>query len=98
MTAPISAIIAPTLPEAIRLPNQAAPGMGFQDALSGAIHSVEELRDNARQAAGRFLAGEGEELHTIALATQRAELAFELGLQIRNKVVQAYQEVMRMQV
>ncbi|MCL4851471.1 MAG: flagellar hook-basal body complex protein FliE, partial [Bryobacteraceae bacterium] len=42
--------------------------------------------------------GEAEEVHQAVLATQQAELAFEMFLQVRNKVVQAYQEVMRMQV
>ena len=46
----------------------------------------------------RFLSGEGEELHTTILATQRAELSFDLFLQVRNKVVSAYQEIMRMQM
>ena len=46
----------------------------------------------------KFLSGEGEELHTTVLATQRAELAFQLFLQVRNKVVDAYQEIMRMQM
>ena len=41
---------------------------------------------------------QSEELHATALAVQRAELAFDLFLQARNKVVQAYQEIMRMQV
>ena len=59
---------------------------------------VEGLRAGAGEAIGRMLSGEGGELHQVALATQQAELAFELFLQVRNKVVQAYQEVMRMQV
>ena len=46
----------------------------------------------------KFLTGENEELHTTILATQKAELAFELGLQVRNKVVDAYQEIMKMQM
>ena len=46
----------------------------------------------------RFLSGEGEELHTTILATQQAELSFDLFLQARNKVVSAYQEIMRMQM
>jgi flagellar hook-basal body complex protein FliE len=46
----------------------------------------------------QFLTGENEELHTTILATQKAELAFELGLQVRNKVVDAYQEIMKMQM
>ncbi|HSW50847.1 MAG TPA: flagellar hook-basal body complex protein FliE [Bryobacteraceae bacterium] len=71
---------------------------GFRDLLEGAIGSVENRRREASQAVESFLAGEGGELHTTVLATQRAELALELFLQTRNKVVQAYQEIMRMQV
>ena len=45
-----------------------------------------------------FLLGENEELHKVAAATQQAELSFDLFLQVKNKVVQAYQEIMRMQL
>jgi len=44
----------------------------------------------------QFLSGEGGELHSVVLATQRAELSFDLMLQMRNKIVSAYQEIMRM--
>lgn len=76
---------------------RAGPG-GFEEVLARTIRQVENFRLQADQKVDRFLAGEGEDLHTVALATQQAELAFELFLQVRNKVVQAYQEVMRMQV
>jgi len=46
----------------------------------------------------QFLSGEGGELHSTILATQKAELSFDLFLQMRNKVVSAYQEIMRMQM
>jgi flagellar hook-basal body complex protein FliE len=75
----------------------AAPGE-FQKVLSNAIGSVESLRNDASESVQKFLTGENEELHTTILATQKAELAFELGLQVRNKVVDAYQEVMKMQM
>lgn len=75
-----------------------APSGGFGEALARAIRQVENWRLEADQKVERFLADEGEDLHTVALATQRAELAFELFVQVRNKVVQAYQEIMRMQV
>jgi flagellar hook-basal body complex protein FliE len=75
-----------------------APAGGFGEALARAIRQVENFRLEADQTVERFLAGEAEDLHTVALATQRAELAFELFMQVRNKVVQAYQEIMRMQV
>ena len=73
-------------------------GVSFRDTLSEAVRQVEGYRQDADIKVGSFLAGEGEDLHTVALATQRAELAFDLFMQVRNKVVQAYQEVMRMQV
>ena len=75
-----------------------SPGAGFQSLFERAISGVENLRQTADQGIERFLAGEGEELHSMAMATQKAELAFELFLQVRNKVVSAYQEIMRMQI
>ena len=70
----------------------------FQNVLSSAIGSIESLRNSASDSVQKFLTGQNEELHTTILATQKAELAFELGLQVRNKVVDAYQEIMKMQV
>jgi len=70
----------------------------FQTMFANAIGGVERLGNSADQSVARFLSGDGEEVHSVALATQRAELAFETFLQIRNKVVSAYQAVMQMQV
>jgi flagellar hook-basal body complex protein FliE len=100
MSAPILPISGATLPQAIRPAGQPAGGGtgGFQDVLSSAIQKVEAIGQNASLSVERFLAGEGEELHTTILATQQAELSFELFLQARNKVVSAYQEIMRMQM
>ncbi len=93
--------ISPINPGSIQAPaaaGRAASGGGFQNALETAIAQVDGLRQTAGQGVERFLAGETDELHGVVLATQKAELAFELFLQVRNKVVQAYQEVMRMQI
>jgi flagellar hook-basal body complex protein FliE len=76
----------------------ASQGAGFQSLFEKAVSGVENLRQTADQGVERFLAGEGEELHTTVMATQKAELAFELFLQVRNKVVSAYQTIMQMQV
>jgi flagellar hook-basal body complex protein FliE len=70
----------------------------FGNALAGAIQAVENPGKAAGESIQKLLSGDGEELHTVALAVQRAELAFDLGLQVRNKVVSAYQEIMRMQL
>ena len=66
--------------------------------LEGMIGSVEKSQGQAQQMVDSFLAGGNEEIHAVALASQRASLEFELALQVRNKVVSAYQEVMRMQL
>jgi len=98
MSVPIAPISGVPLPEAIRPAGQASTGGGFQDVFSSAVQSVEAFGQNASASVERFLSGEGEELHTTVLATQQAELAFELFLQARSKVVSAYQEIMRMQM
>ncbi len=97
MPATIASISASPIPEI----SPAAPqrsGGGFQEAFSAAVRTVEGLGSDASASIERFLSGEGEELHTAILAAQRAELGFDLFLQARNKVVSAYQEIMRMQI
>ena len=79
--------------------SSAAGGTGaFQSMLEGMIGRVEQSQTQATQAAQNFLSGGDEELHSVALAAQRADLQFNLFLQVRNKAVSAYQEIMRMQV
>jgi flagellar hook-basal body complex protein FliE len=100
MPLPVAVIPAVPLAEAIR-PVAAAGGASasaFQDALTSAIQKVEATGNDASASVQRFLGGEGEELHTTVLATQRAELAFDMFQQVRNKVVGAYQEIMKMQI
>jgi flagellar hook-basal body complex protein FliE len=98
MSAPILPISSATLPQDILPAGQPAGAGGFQDVLSSAIQKVEAAGQNASTSVARFLSGEGEELHTTILAATEAELSFNLFLQARNKVVSAYQEIMRMQV
>src|SRR3954462_11984339 len=94
MSAPILPISGVALPDIIRPAGQAHSAGAFQEVLSGAIQRVESFGQNASASVERFLAGEGEELHTTVLATQQAELSMELFLQARNKGVGAYQEHM----
>ena len=56
------------------------------------------MQQTASSTVQKFLSGEGEDLHTVAIATQEADLAFEMFQQVRNKVVSAYQEIMKMQM
>ncbi|HTP86132.1 MAG TPA: flagellar hook-basal body complex protein FliE [Bryobacteraceae bacterium] len=102
MTAPIAPIVSPARIAGIAPPSQPAPsasaGDAFGSILSDAIHKVDGLRKGSDEAIDKLLSGEGGELHDVALAVQKAELSFEMFVQVRNKVVSAYQEVMRMQM
>jgi len=98
MPAPIAPISQPVLPEIASPATAPRSGGGFQDAFAAAIQAVESSGRLASHSVEQFLSGEGEELHTTLLATERAQLTFELFLQARNKVVSAYQEIMRMQM
>ncbi len=75
-----------------------SPGAGFSSVLTDAISKVESFQNNATESVNKFLSGEGEELHKVALATQQADLSMQLFMQVRNKVVTAYNQVMQMQV
>ena len=75
-----------------------AAGAGFTSVMKDAMNTVNSVQANASATVERFLNGEGEELHQVALAQQKASVSFDLFLQVRNKVVSAYQEVMRMQL
>ena len=70
----------------------------FGSILQSAVQKVNQTQTDASQSIQRFLTGQGEELHNVALATQRAAIAFDLGLQVRNRVVAAYQELMKIQL
>jgi flagellar hook-basal body complex protein FliE len=94
---PISNISVAEAISSAAAPKQAA-GSGFGAVLNNAIQQVEGSRTEANQSVQRLLGGDSEELHTTVLATQKAELEFEMMVQVRNKVVSAYQEIMRMQV
>lgn len=70
----------------------------FSNILSGAIGQVESARTDAAKNVEQFLSGSGDDLHSTILSTQRAELEFEMFMQVRNKVVSAYQEIMKLQM
>jgi flagellar hook-basal body complex protein FliE len=78
-------------------PASVATGEGsFSDAIGAAMSQVETAQTTARQAGADLLTGGQGDVHTVALAAQKAELSLELFQQVRNKFVQAYQEIMKM--
>jgi flagellar hook-basal body complex protein FliE len=72
-------------------------GPSFGEALGQALGEVNRLQQASHDAATELAAGRGNTLDTV-VAIQQADVAFQLVVQVRNKLLEAYQEVMRMQV
>ena len=74
-----------------------AVGTPFADLFTGAVADVNQLEDQAQRAVVGLMTGSGVDVHQAMIATQKATMAFELSLAVRNKAIQAYQQVMSMQ-
>jgi flagellar hook-basal body complex protein FliE len=75
----------------------AGGGASFSDVLEDAMANTNDLQDVANQKVGAMLGGHSADVHDAMIAVQKADLSFQLMMQVRNKVVAAYQEVERMQ-
>lgn len=85
-------------PLAAGKPLEEAPKSDFSSHLKSAMGEVAELQDKANQAIQQMV-GEGKgDLQETMIALEKADVSFKLMMQIRNKVLDAYQEIMRMQV
>jgi len=76
----------------------AAGGPSFEDSLANALRQVNELQLQAEDLSRALAAGQASDLHQVMIAAEKANLALQFTLQIRNKVIEAYQEIMRIQV
>ena len=73
-------------------------GPGFSDLLKNAVESVNAMQHEAGRLEDAVAKGESTNIHQAVIAGEKAGLSFRLLMQVRNKMVEAYQEVMRMQV
>jgi flagellar hook-basal body complex protein FliE len=73
-------------------------GNGFLGSLKDAIAQVNEVQLDAGQAVDKFVSGESENVHQMMMALQKADVSFQLMMQIRNKLVSAYEDIQRMQM
>ncbi|SDF38821.1 flagellar hook-basal body complex protein FliE [Sporolituus thermophilus] len=70
----------------------------FAQFLTDALRDVNRLQHEAQQASLNLAAGKVQDISEVVIAAEKATIALQLTMQVRNKVVDAYQEVMRMQV
>jgi flagellar hook-basal body complex protein FliE len=84
-------------PDEVR-PADAQQGTSFGNILQEAIKGVDELQDKADKEVRSLMAGEVKDIHSAMIAVQKADVSFQMMMQVRNKLVSAYQEIMKMQV
>jgi len=91
----------PTLPTKPTSPM--APGAGegleggFGETLQNAISRVDQLDKDSSMQVTELLKGDRQDLHNVMIAVEKADVAFQLMMQVRNKIVNAYQEVSKLQ-
>jgi flagellar hook-basal body complex protein FliE len=69
----------------------------FSELLTDAVGQVDQLEAQAHTAVAGLMTGSGVDVHQAMIATEKANMSFELALAVRNKAVQAYQQVIGMQ-
>jgi flagellar hook-basal body complex protein FliE len=87
-----------TFPQPTSMPKEGAEaGGGFGNFLKDAIDQVNNLEKTSSGELEKFL-DEKSDLHSVMIALEKADLSFQVMMQVRNKIVSAYQEIMRTQV
>jgi len=75
-----------------------ASELSFKDLLNNALNEISELEETAENGSNALATGEVDDLHSIMIDTEKADIALQLTIQIRNKILDAYNEIMRMQI
>lgn len=73
-------------------------GGTFSDVLRNSVEKVNEMQHQANQAINELVAGRSKNIHETMLTIERADTSLKLAMQVRNKILDAYREIMRMQV
>jgi flagellar hook-basal body complex protein FliE len=76
----------------------AAGGGSFSDLMSKSFEQVNNYQHQADRAVGELVAGRSKNIHETMLTIERADTSLKLMTQVRNKILEAYREIMRMQV
>ena len=98
--APLSFAVSPIAePASVQAPASGRQaGVGFQGVLKEAISSINDVQQGASQAVEALATGQSQNIHQAMIAIQQADISFQLMMQIRNKLVTAYEEIQRMQI
>ncbi len=88
----------PKLTPGVLGPQSTPPSDGFGKMLDGLVATVDAKQDASQAMTRKVLMGDSSQLHQSVIAMQEAGVAFSMMVEVRNKLVESYQELMRMQV
>jgi flagellar hook-basal body complex protein FliE len=94
---PIKSIAVPQAVDAQPSPASNGGG-GFLTSLKDAIAKANEIQLDATREVDKLMTGETQNVHQTMIALQKADVSFQMMMQVRNKIVAAYEEIQRMQV
>jgi flagellar hook-basal body complex protein FliE len=77
--------------------NSDSEGLNFGDMLKSAVHSVDQVNDNAASQVSNLLQGGNSDVNSVMIAVEKADVSFQLMMEVRNKIVSAYQDIEKMQ-
>ena len=83
-------------PSAKAVPPSKEAAPSFTDSLKSALANVNEMQQQAEAATEQLVSGDSKDIHNTMITVQKAEISFELLMQIRNKLISAYDEIRRM--
>jgi flagellar hook-basal body complex protein FliE len=88
----------------VYVPSTSTPSLGgdsaggsFSDILKNAVNTVDSLHDSAATQVGNLIQGGGGDMNDVMIAVEKADVSFQLMMQVRNKIVSAYQDIEKMQ-
>jgi flagellar hook-basal body complex protein FliE len=74
----------------------AVGGVDFRDVLKGSIDEIKGMNEQADQALQKIATGEVQDMHQVMMSIEKADLTFKTMMSVRNKLLDAYREVMKM--
>ena len=92
---PVGPVLASVSPAAASSP--ASDGSGFGATLAGAVDNLQQLQSTSNQLAVQAVTGSLDDIHTATIAATRAQVTLEVAAALRNKGIDAFNEIMRMQ-
>ncbi len=70
----------------------------FESTLSGFINNVNDLQNSANNAIDQMATGQAADVHEVMVAMEKAKISFDLLMEVRNKMLDAYKQIMQMQI